>query len=292
VRTRFSAISRGTEALVFLGEVPPSEHQRMRAPFQVGEFPGPVKYGYACVGEVVAGSPGLLGQEVFCLHPHQDHFVVPASAVVPLPDHVPPERAVLAANMETALNGIWDSRLSAGDRVSVVGAGVVGALVAWLAGRMPGTEVTLIDIAPEREALAHSLGVRFALPEAAPGEQDVVIHTSASADGLATALGQAGQEARLVEMSWYGRQRPELALGEAFHARRLSLVSSQVGQLPAERRARWTHQRRLTAALGLLSDPALDVLISSQSAFDELPSLMPELSARAGKVLCHRLQYA
>lgn len=291
VETDFSAISRGTEALVYRGEVPESEWDRMRAPFQQGDFPAPVKYGYACVGRVIDGDAETLGQAVFCLHPHQDRFVVPSSAALPLPPGLPPERAVLAANMETALNALWDSRASAGDRIAVVGAGVVGALTAWLAGRMPGTEVTLIDRLPQRQALAAALGVAFALPEEAPGEQDLVVHASASEAGLNGALALAGTEARILELSWYGSQRPAVALGQAFHARRLQLISSQVGRLPVERRERWSHRRRLSKALELLIDPALDALFSGESAFDELPDRMRELSRPGSDALCHRLRY-
>ncbi|RFF29520.1 zinc-dependent alcohol dehydrogenase [Wenzhouxiangella sediminis] len=291
VRTLHSGISRGTESLVFNGRVPESEHERMRAPFQQGDFPAPVKYGYCAVGRVEAGEEGLVGHSVFCLHPHQDRFVVPADAVLPLPDAVPADRAVLAANMETALNGVWDARVGPGDRVTVVGAGVVGALVAWLVGRVPGTEVTLVDVAPGRQALAEALGVAFAAPEGAAGEQDVVVHASGTEAGLVTALGLAGNQARVVEMSWYGDRRPAVPLGEAFHSRRLSLVGSQVGQLPPDRQPRWDHRRRLSLALRLLADPGLDALISGTSEFEHLPEDMPGLLAGAGEVLCHRVDY-
>jgi 2-desacetyl-2-hydroxyethyl bacteriochlorophyllide A dehydrogenase len=291
VEACFSGISRGTEALVFRGDVPQSEYQRMRAPFQDGDFPGPVKYGYASVGRVIDGDPTMIGQRVFCLFPHQTHYKVPASAVIPLPDRVPSERAVLAANLETALNGLWDSGASAGDRISIVGGGVVGALLAWLAGQLPGAEVTLIDINPARRTLAEALGVRFALPDQAEDGQDVVVHTSASAKGLETALALAGFEARVVEMSWYGRTRPEVALGEAFHAQRLRLISSQVGQLPPGRRARWTYRRRLAKAISLLVEPALDQLISGETPFDQLPDLMPRLGRNDDGSLCHRIRY-
>lgn len=291
IRTRFSGISRGTEALVFRGGVPPSQYQTMRAPFQAGEFPGPVKYGYASVGEVEQGPAELCGQTVFCLYPHQDRYVVPASAVLPLPEPLPPERAVLAANAETALNVAWDAGIAPGDRVCVIGAGVVGCLVAWLAGRIPGTRVTLVDLQPVRAATAEALGVAFAEPDAAPADQDVVVHTSASAGGLATALACAGMEARVIEASWFGDRSPAVPLGEAFHARRLDLRSSQVGQLPAERRARWTHRRRLALALELLAEPCLDCLINGESRFEELPARMPQLAASGGDVLCHRIVY-
>lgn len=291
VRTRYSGISRGTEALVFSGHVPASQQAVMRAPFQAGDFPGPVKYGYASVGEVEHGPEALRGRTVFCLYPHQDRYVVPVSAVIVLPESVPPQRAILAANAETALNVVWDAGIGPGDRVCVVGAGVVGCLVAWLAGRIAGTEVTLIDIAPARAEIAAALGVQFSGPDQAPEDQDVVVHASASESGLSTALACAGNEAVVIEASWYGDRRPAVPLGEAFHARRLQLISSQVGQLPAARRARWSYRRRLSKALELLADPAVDCLISGESRFEELPELMPRLAQASGQVLCHRIVY-
>lgn len=291
VRTLFSGISRGTEALVFQGQVPPSQYAAMRAPFQEGDFPGPVKYGYSSVGRIEHGPKQLQDRAVFCLFPHQDHYVVPASAVLPLPDDVPPERAILAANAETAINVIWDAGIGPGDRVCVIGGGVVGCLVAWLTVRIPGTRVTLIDLQAERAGLAELLGARFAHPDQAPEDQDVVIHTSASEAGLATALACAGPEACVVEASWYGTAQPRAPFGEAFHARRLTLRSSQVGQLPPARRPRWDHRRRLALALNLLTDPRLDALISGQSHFDELPQLLPRLAQGGGQVLCHRIVY-
>ena len=291
VRTLYSGISRGTESLVFQGRVPESEFRRMRCPFQQGDFPAPVKYGYASVGTIEQGPDHLRGRNIFCLHPHQNLYRVPVAAVHPLPDDVPAQRAVLAANMETALNGIWDSRIGPGDRVGIIGAGVVGALCAWLAGRIPGVDVTLVDINPDRGELAEALGVNFAVPGQAPGDQDVLIHSSGSGDGLNRALELAGEEARVVEMSWYGDDQPRVALGQAFHSRRLTLRSSQVGQLPDDRRARWSRERRMQKALQLLNNPDLDVLISGESDFTELPEVMPGLALASGQALCHRINY-
>lgn len=291
VQALFSGVSRGTESLVFKGRVPSSEYSRMRAPFQEGDFPTPVKYGYCMVGRVVQGPSEYQGCDVFCLHPHQDRFVVPASAVRPLPPDVPAGRAVLAANMETALNGLWDAGVLPGDRVSVVGAGSVGCLAAWLAGRIPGCEVELIDINPRRAAIARDLGVRFALPDAARGEADVVIHSSGTQEGIALALRLAAFEATVLEMSWYGDRPVNLPLGEAFHSRRLVLKSSQVGAVAGARRARRTLQSRLELALSLLNHAALDGLINSESRFVDLPRTMEQLSSAPGDVIMHRVRY-
>ncbi|MFB9867111.1 zinc-dependent alcohol dehydrogenase [Vreelandella sulfidaeris] len=292
VRTLYSGISRGTESLVFHGRVPESEYSRMRAPFQTGEFPAPVKYGYCSVGRIEQGPDALLNKTVFCLFPHQDHYVVPASAVLEVPANVPAKRAVLAANMETAINGVWDAEPMLGERICVIGAGVVGALVAYLCAQVPGTEVHLVDINPARRSLAEQLGVGFATPEQAPHDQDCVIHASGHSAGLRQALEWVGNEGRIVEMSWFGEGDVSIPLGGAFHSQRLTLKASQVGQLPPKLRPRWDYQRRLRLALSLLVDDRLDVLISGESDFTALPTLANKLFDRTSTELCHRLSYS
>jgi threonine dehydrogenase-like Zn-dependent dehydrogenase len=291
VRALYSGISRGSESLVFAGRVPESQYQAMRCPFQDGEFPAPVKYGYASVGVVEVGPPALAGRRVFCLHPHQDRYVVPEAAVQPVPDAVPDARAVLAANMETALNGLWDGGPLLGDRIAVVGGGTVGSLAAALAARLPGTRVELIDVDSNRATLAAALGCAFASPEAARGDVDLVIHASGSAAGLATALRLAGFEATVLEMSWYGDAAVQIPLGEGFHSRRLRLISSQVGAVAPARRARRTHQQRLALALDLLVDPVFDRLITGQGAFENLPATLAQLTARPDGALCQIVRY-
>ena len=291
VTTLWSGISRGTERLVFEGRVPSSEHERMRAPFQEGDFPFPVKYGYCAVGRVDAGPAALVGREVFCLHPHQDRFVVPAGALSPLPANVPPRRAILTANMETALNAHWDAASGPADSIVVVGGGVLGLLVAWLAGRLPGARVTLVDVEPSRQRLAEHLGVGFALPAQAPADADLVFHASASPAGLDTAIGCAGVEARIVELSWYGEGEIPASLGGAFHARRLQLVSSQVGMIAPSRRPRWDHARRTQAALALLADDRLDALISDEIAFADAPCELPGILAPDSRALTAAIRY-
>ncbi len=291
IEALYSGISRGTERLVFGGRVPASEYARMRGPFMYGEFPFPVKYGYAVVGRVVAGPNALVGRAAFALYPHQTAFILPADSIALLPPDVPASRGVLAANMETALNALWDAAPGPADRIAVVGGGVVGSLCAWLAGKLPGAEVTLVDIEKSRARIAAALGVAFATPDAAPGECDLVIHASASQAGLATALRLAGNEATVVELSWYGAGEVAVALGEAFHSRRLRLISSQVGQVAASHRSRWSHARRMAAALALLADPALDALIAPAVDFHDLPAQLPGVLAGSGGALCQLVRY-
>ncbi|KIN71098.1 zinc-dependent alcohol dehydrogenase [Sulfitobacter guttiformis] len=289
ITTLFTAISRGTERLVFEGRVPEGEHETMRAPFQQGTFSFPVKYGYSAVGRVM--NTARAGEIVFTLFPHQSEFTIPPAAALTVPDTVAPARAVLAANMETALNIIWDSGITAGDRVAVIGAGVVGSLVGYLAARIPGTEVYLVDIDPARDTLARALGCQFAMPDNAPGDADVVIHASASEAGLATAIAIAGLEATVIEASWYGNGVTRAPLGGRFHQRRLRLVASQVGRIPSDHAARWTYARRLAKALDLLADPALDLLISGETAFEDLAESYGSILTDPS-TLCHRVRFA
>lgn len=290
VATLYSGISRGTESLVFHGRIPPSEYQRMRAPFQAGDFPWPVRHGYSNVGRVINGPANLQNRIVFTLFSHQTRFRVPASAVVPLPDSVPAERAILAANMETAINGIWDAQAAMGERIAVVGCGVVGALMAWLCQRLPGTRVTAVDTEPSRRAILEKLGVCLD-PNLESDDHDLVIHASGNPAGLDHAIALAGTEGRIVEMSWYGDQPVNISLGGAFHSRRLTLRASQVGRVSPERRPAWRHQDRLTLALSLLAHPELAILIDGESDFEALPETMTELCRDTSTALCHRVRY-
>jgi NADPH:quinone reductase-like Zn-dependent oxidoreductase len=289
VRTLFSGISRGTERLVFTGKAPPSEHARMRCPMQEGEFSFPVKYGYCAVGIVEEGPAELVGRHVFALHPHQSGFVADAAQLRAIPDGLPPCRAVLGANMETALNALWDSGAGPGDRIVIVGAGIVGMLTAYLAARLPGAEVTLVDLEPSRAEIAASIGVPFERADAfaARGcaEADVVFHASVSAGGLALAIGSAGMEGSIVEMSWYGEGAVAAPLGGPFHSKRLRLISTQVGQISPSRRPRWDYARRMTKAMELLRDERLDALLDVEVAFEDLPARAGEIFAPGAKGL-------
>ncbi len=292
VRALHSGISRGTETLVFRGEVPEGQRAAMRAPFQDGDLPGPVKYGYLSVGVVEHGPAELLGRTVFCLHPHQSAYVVPAEAVVPVPDGVPARRAVLAGTVETAVNALWDAPPLLGDRATVVGAGMVGCCVARLLTRFPCTDVQLVDVDPRRADVAAALGVRFLGPEDAPGDRDLVVHTSATAPGLQLSLGLLRAEGSVLDLSWYGDREVTLSLGDVFHSRRLGLRASQVGTVAPARRGSRTTRDRLALALDLLRDDAFDALLTGSSPFEELPEVMPRLADGRLPALCHTIDYA
>ena len=289
VRTRFSAVSRGTETLVFRGGVPESQHTRMRAPFQVGDFPAPVEYGYLNVGEVEDGPAALVGRTVFCLAPHRTRYVVPATAVAPVPDDVPAARAVLAGTVETAVNALWDAGPLVGDRIAVVGGGMVGCCVAALLVRIPGTRVELVDVDPARAGVAAALGVGFATPGDAADDCDLVVHASATEAGLARSLELLADEGEVVELSWYGDRPVTLPLGEAFHSRRLAIRASQVGTV-APRRARRGYAGRMALALRLLADPVFDALITRDIPFADLPREMSRLAGEPS-TLCVRVTY-
>ena len=291
VKTLFSAISRGTERLVLAGQVGPSEWERMRAPLQAGQFPFPVKYGYCAVGQVDIGPSALQGKTVFCLHPHQDAFNAPVAMLVPIPATIPAKRATLAANAETALNAIWDANAGPGDRIVIVGAGIVGLMVAAIASRLPAADVTVVDIDKSRRTLVEKLGARFTTPADAPGDADVIVHTSVTAAGLNTAIGLAGMEATIIELSWYGDKPVTVDLGGAFHAKRLKLISSQVGQISPGHRPRWTYRRRMEAAIRLLDNPTLDALVADEIAFDDAPQALPRLLGPGATGLAPVIRY-
>lgn len=286
VRTLFSGISRGTELLVHRGDVPEQVSHLMRAPFQEGEFPFPVKYGYLAVGIVEHGPPDLMGRRVFCLHPHQDLFVVPVTALTLVPDDVPSERAVLAGAVETAINALWDCPPQLGDRIAVVGGGLIGGSVAALLRQFPLTRLQLVDPDPAKRDLAEALGIDWSHPDDAIGDCDIVYHASATEAGLAGGLSQLGDEGQLLELSWYGTVAPRVPLGLDFHARRLTIVGSQVGTVAASRRARRTHGQRMATVFSALADPAFDALLGGTSAFEDLPEVLEAMCSGSLQGMC------
>lgn len=292
VRTLWTGISRGTEALVARGEVPASEHARMRAPFQDGEFPFPVKYGYLNVGVVEEGPAGLCGRTVFTLFPHQSHFVIPATALTPVPDGVPARRAVLAGAVETAVNVLWDAAPAVGDRIVIVGAGMIGCALARLAQGIPGVEVTVVDVDPAKGQVVEALGATFAGAAEPMVAADVVIEASGSGSGLQYALRAAPTDGEVVVASWYGSRSVPLSLGADFHSRRLTIRSSQVGVVAAGRRSRRSTGDRLALALNLLQDPAFDLLLGATSSWRRLPEIGSALADGTAGGLCEIIDWS
>ena len=286
-----SAVSKGTENLVYHGRVPKSEWTRMRAPLQIGDFSFPVKYGYAMVGQIILGNPDQVGKKVFTLHPHEEIFDVPEDMVAYLPDDLSPVRAVLCANMETAINAVWDGEPTIGDRVSIIGAGVVGSLIAFIVNKIPGTKVTLIDKNPNRNCVAKNLGVGYSLPKEADTNQDIIFQASGNPEGLETAINLAGLEARIIDVSWYGDKTASLQLGGAFHSQRLRIISSQVGKINVKRLVRWNNRQRLDLAISLLEDPILDTLLENRYQFGGLPEQFPKILDPENDVVCPVILY-
>jgi threonine dehydrogenase-like Zn-dependent dehydrogenase len=291
VRTLFSGISKGTELVVHNARVPECVAEEMAAPNQEGTFPSPVKFGYLSVGVVEAGPGEWLGKTVFCLYPHQDRYVVPVESLTEVPEDVPARRAVLTGTVETAINGIWEAGPRLGDRVAVIGAGLVGGMVAKLLASFPLGRLQLIDVDPAKRAFAETLGVEFSHPDDALPDCDIVIHCSASQEGLARALQLAGNDGDIIEMSWYADRNVTVPLGEDFHARRLSIRASQVGVVARARRHRRTNADRLQLAVSLLRDPGFDVFLTGTSTLDELPDVVQRLSDGTLDALCHVIEY-
>jgi 2-desacetyl-2-hydroxyethyl bacteriochlorophyllide A dehydrogenase len=292
VRTLHTGISRGTESIVFRGEVPAGERDRMRAPFQEGDFPAPVKYGYLNVGVVERGPEHLAGRTVFALYPHQSAFVVPSSAVAIVPEGVPARRAVLAGAVETAVNILWDAAPLVGDRISVIGAGMIGCAVARLARGIPGADVVVVDVDRAKADACARLGVRYAHPDDAPRDRDLVIDTSGSGRGLQLALETAATEGEVIEASWFGDRPVEVRLGADFHSRRLTIRSSQVGMVAPRRRGSRTTGDRLALALQLLHDPAYDHLLTGSSSWRDLPAVMAAIADGSSPGLCHTIDWS
>ncbi|POH71814.1 zinc-dependent alcohol dehydrogenase [Arthrobacter glacialis] len=294
VRTLFTGVSRASESLVYRGGVPASQHTLMRAPFQAGDFPWPVKYGYLNVGVVEAGPDALLGRTVFALFPHQSAYVVPVPAVHVVPDGVPARRAVLAGTVETAINALWDAAPLVGDRIAVVGAGMVGCCVARLLSRIPGIQVTIVDTDPAKQTVAQAMGAGFSLASDAVNTTagcDLVFHTSGTSAGLQLSLELLAPEGEVVDLSWYGDDGVTLALGANFHSLRLAIRSSQVGAVAPSRRRNRTAGQRLDLALELLKDPAFDAVLTGTSPFAQLPEVMAALADGRLPALCHTISY-
>ncbi len=291
IRTLYSAISPGTERLVFDGRVPQRLKEDMRVPYMDGGFPFPVKYGYSLVGRVVAGSHPWLNKTVHVMHPHQDLCLVRKDDLFEVPDGLPPARATLASNLETAVNALWDAHVQIGDASLVVGFGVIGSLVARLLAMMPEGHVEVYDTDAHKRALAHQLGFRLFDPARSARKFDLAFHTTGTAEGLQGALDHVGFEGRVVELSWYGTQPVNVHLGGSFHTERKTIISSQVSNVAAPQRSRWDCRRRKEFVFQLLSNPVFDHHVSHTVSFAELPEFFPRLAESPASYLSVLVTY-
>ena len=290
VRTLYSGVSRGTERVVHEGRVPERVADLMHAPHQEGDFPGPVKYGYLSVGVVEQGPDNWIGKTVFSLHPHQDFYVVPTNQLTAIPDDVPARRAVLTGIVEVAINALWEAGPRLGDRVAVVGGGLVGGVLAAILRKYPLGRLQLVDADTDKRDLAEKLNINFALPDEAVNDCDIVFHCSASNEGLKLSLQLAGDDSDVIELSWFADKEVTLPLGEDFHARRLTIRSSQVGAVALPRRHRRTNAQRLQIAAATLKDPVFDTFLSSECQFQNLPTTLVKLFEKPGG-FCHVVAY-
>lgn len=289
IQSLYSLVSTGTERLVATGKIPTGLYNSMQVPYMEGDFSLPVKYGYSLVGEVVKGP--LLGKTVHLLHPHQDYCKVAAADVFPIPDEVPAVRATLASNLETAVNAVWDSGVSVGDRVAVVGFGIIGSLVARLLAQLPAVSLTILEKDPDRIKMAKSMGFEVSPNENLSTPLDIAFHCSSTAAGLQTCIDTVGLEGKVIELSWYGDKSVELNLGGTFHPQRKVIISSQVSQIPASHQHRWDFRRRKEAVFELLKNPDFDLHTPKTTPFTNLPEVFSEIRKGSSKQLVWIVDY-
>ena len=276
VKSICSGISQGTEQLVYSEAVPESIQHQMRCPYMGGDFPFPIKYGYSLVGEVVEGPENIVGRNVHMLHPHQDYGCVHPRDIYLLDDGILPEKAILASNMETAVNAVWDSQVTLGDRVLVVGFGNVGSLVARILSLSMGVEMFVTDTSALKRSMAQKMGFNVCEISQLKEEFDISFNVSASADGLQTAIDAVGYEGKIIELSWYGNRAVSLQLGGDFHIQRKTIISSQVSHIPSHRLARWDTIRRKKLVFSLLKQPEFEEHVTHNLRFSELPRILSE----------------
>jgi 2-desacetyl-2-hydroxyethyl bacteriochlorophyllide A dehydrogenase len=284
VRSITSAISHGTEMLVYRGEVP--EGTALDLPTFAGDFSFPIKHGYATVGRVTEAGPGVEhlspNDLVFAHHPHQETFTVPAAMPVSLPDGTDPSAGVFFANLETALNVVHDTPLHLGETALVFGQGVVGLLVTQLLKRAGADRVLAVEPMEGRRELALEVGADAAfepdedllerVQEATGGRgADVAVEASSSGAALQAAVDAVAVEGTVVVASWYGTKPVTLSLGGHFHRGRVKVRSSQVGRISPELGPRWDRARRTEAVLGLLPRLRLKELVSHRIPFEDAP---------------------
>jgi 2-desacetyl-2-hydroxyethyl bacteriochlorophyllide A dehydrogenase len=275
VETLLSAISPGTELLFYRGQMPSELSADASIAALSGAATYPLKYGYSCVGRVIALGAAVetcwQDRLVFAFHPHESHFWATAAELLPLPSQVTPEQALFLPNVESAINFVMDGQPLIGERVLVFGQGVVGLLTTALLAQYPLAALVTVDGIGERRALSSQLGATLVLdPAALAGqrmEADLVFELSGNPAALDLAIAQTGFSGRVVIGSWYGQKRAQIDLGGTFHRSRIQLISSQVSTLAPALSGRWDKQRRLELAWQQITRLETAVLITQRIPF-------------------------
>lgn len=311
VASRLSAVSAGTELLLYRNQFPPDLLLDETIPALQRPFSYPMKYGYAVVGQVLEAGAGVdrawIGRRVFGFHPHESHFLASPEHVVPLPEGLPAEDAVLLPSMETAVNFLMDGRPVIGERVAIFGQGVVGLMTTALLARLPLSSLVTLDRHPLRRETSVALGARLAVDPAAPdalarvqraleggsshGGADLVYEVSGNPEALNQAIAVGGFGARIVVGSWYGQKRSPIHLGGRFHRSRMHLVSSQVSTLQPAGSGAWTKARRLGVALEMIDLLRPSTLITHGYPFEQAEDLYAMLDREEGDVIQAVLVY-
>jgi len=291
IQSHFSLISTGTERLVACGEVPGSVHDDMKVPYMEGAFPFPIKYGYSLVGKVITEGHSMTGKLVHAMHPHQDFCLINESDLFEIHSNIPAQRATLASNLETALTAVWDAQVNIGDRVLIVGFGLIGSLIARLLSFIPAIYFQIIEIDKERIQHAEKLGFPVSAILRKHSKFDIAFHTSATAEGLQTCIDGVGLEGKIIELSWYGKKPVKINMGGSFHSQRKQIISSQVGKLPSKYNARWDMKRRKKVVFELLENALFDQQITHFIKFVDTPTFFADLRAGKAKGLAYCIEY-
>lgn len=285
LQSLYSLISLGTEKTIALGGVPGNVYDKMKVPYMEGSFSLPVKYGYSLVARSEEG------QCYHLMHPHQDLVSVNPESLTPVPPGIPPSRAVLVSNMETALTAYWDAGPLKDEKIMIAGFGLIGALTALLLRLKGFQDITVYEPDATRTGLARRLGFHTGDPGFDPGPFDLAFHSSGNASGLQHCLEVMGPEGRILELSWYGRQKITLGLGEHFHINRLRIIASQVSSIPRNLQGAWNFAKRKQEVLSLLADPCWDRLEIEEVPFETSPAVFYKIRHSQTKGLTYILKY-
>ena len=289
VKAYYSGISYGTEKIVHDSQVPANQYEFMRAPHQVGEFNKEVKYGYLSVGKVVVGPKSMMNKMVYTMFPHQSMYILKSSLATLIPSHIPYKRALLTANMETAINAMWDSQPSIGDNTYVIGAGIVGILMAYVLSSTFGIKVTVIDNNASKKKLCKFFNIDFENNINCIKDPDIIFECSGNASVLSDLINNSTLETKICILSWYGKQQSKIKMGENCFSRRLEIIFSQVGNITPIQSKKWDNLSRRALALKLLDNKKLDSLIDKQEIkLKELPNFFKKGNTNG---LCKVVKY-